>query len=621
MKDLQKCERGAIMVTSIFMVLFLVAGLYMVIGLGRTLSMKEGMQDAADAAAYSSAIFNARGMNLIVFINLVMAALISVLIAIRVAQTFMIVIAGALGAMSVVSAGMASPAAAMVSAQAAQMGAYYNQLKPVIENILNGLHTAQEAVSVVVPYVAMTRGMLEAATHHEPADGAFAIPGSYALPVESDDYSRLCEEGAESLVDLAFIVFPEPVREFMGFVGDAAGGIAQATSQFLCGDGGGPSPVHTQKLNRQLPRHPEEDECQDNDTARCMEMRRFMDNAQPLGEHGECREDCEFDGPYEWMARRARLDCIPGPGRILENYVWQERTVVADFEFNGVSWVKSNLQKGELFLMGRDDSDTPKLENDSGEGPPCGFGGSIDEEWNTDSGFLGAAEPRTVCEEEPQGLPEVAEIGEQRTASYREVVRVFSCTQRTTQHIELASGDQAIGGSGSESRSPHKVEEDIDLGDEAFQIRAIAFGDKPDPGEAKKGVVLVDRSGGSVSDRWKAPPLVDGVDTKFLFDLAANAGRLSVAQAEFYFHADEGEKARDWMWRMKWTARLRHFHFPTEEEQQESEERNQGVESKVSQFGGIEPGATSEGACEAAGGDNCGSKVGAVSLLEGIVRH
>src|SRR5690606_8692715 len=128
---LVECDRGAVMVATIFMALFLVAVLYMVIGLGRTLTMKEGMQDAADAAAYSSAIFNARGMNLIVFINLLMAALVSVLIAIRVAQSVMTLAAGILTGMAFASMGGTGPLAAEATYQAIQLNNTYNNAKKV----------------------------------------------------------------------------------------------------------------------------------------------------------------------------------------------------------------------------------------------------------------------------------------------------------------------------------------------------------------------------------------------------------------------------------------------------------------------------------------------------------
>lgn len=615
---LSKCDRGAVMVATLFMALFLIALLYMVIGLGRTLVMKEGMQDAADAAAYSSAIFNARGMNLIVFINLVMAALISVLIAIRVAQSFLAFIAGVLVAMSLASLGGAAavtgPLATLATKQAMAMGKVYNSFKPVVETMLTALHNAQVATSVVVPFVSMTRGMVEAATHHEPAEGAFAIPGSFVLPVESDDYSRLCEEGAEYIVDLAFAAFPEPVQRLSGFVGEAAGGIANTTSAFLCGGGGGAAPTYSQTTQRVLPRHPDEADCEEEGSAVCLEMERYLSNAKPVGGSGDCRAECEYSGPYETMARRARVDCEPRIPYHQANYEWQERMVDAEFTFDGAAWRETSRSAG------------PPLHKTHPKDPPCGFGGTVnDGEWERDSGPSGATEPLPLCREKLPDLMIPGRVNDTKRLTYKEVVRIFSCSVPVTQTIELASSDQAMGGSGSESRSPHKLEKDVELGDEAFQIRAIAFGPKPDPGNAKQGVVLVNRGEGNWQKRWEqARPAGEGFAGEFV-QLASEVGRFTVAQAEFYFDTSAGEDSqverRDFMWEMKWTARLRHFHLPTAEEKQQTDERNQEASGRVSQFGGIEPGSSTAGACAAAGGDECESGVAAVSLLDEIVRH
>jgi hypothetical protein len=400
-------------------------------------------------------------------------------------------------------------------------------------------------------------------------------------------------------------------------IGDASGDIAEMTSKFLCGDGGGAAPVYNQTVDKELPRYPEEDECQEENSPECQELMRFMAKAEPREVSGACQEDCGYDGPYELMARRARIDCMPMPPLMHENYAWQERTVVADYEYNGVAWLETRRSPGPLFLKGEDGKKETKEDDD---GSPCGPGGSVnDSEWNLDSGFRGDDEPRPLCAEVPEELLQSAEQGAKKTVEFREVVRVFSCTVRDTRQIELASSDQAIGGSGSESRSPHKVEDDIELGAEPFQIRAVAFGSKPDPGAAKQGVALVHRGEGTWQDHWEAArPGGDELTENFI-DLASNVSRVSVAQAEFYF--DGAAEREDWMWEMKWTARLRHFHLPQPEEEEETDERNQGAASRVSRFGGIEPGAASASACEAAGGDACESSVQAISLLDRIVRH
>jgi hypothetical protein len=90
---------GAIMVLGLFMAFFLVGALYFIIGIGNTILFRERMQDAADAAAFSAAVMDARGMNLIALINIIMAAALAILVALRAIQLLCIAgiaIAGAL---------------------------------------------------------------------------------------------------------------------------------------------------------------------------------------------------------------------------------------------------------------------------------------------------------------------------------------------------------------------------------------------------------------------------------------------------------------------------------------------------------------------------------------------
>src|SRR5207244_1431493 len=74
-----------------FMAVFLTAALYYIVGIGDAIWQRERMQDAADAAAFSAAVLHARGMNLLVLINMVMAALLAVLVTLKLVETLVIV--------------------------------------------------------------------------------------------------------------------------------------------------------------------------------------------------------------------------------------------------------------------------------------------------------------------------------------------------------------------------------------------------------------------------------------------------------------------------------------------------------------------------------------------------
>jgi hypothetical protein len=133
------------------------------------------MQDAADASAFAAAVFMARGMNLIALINLLMALLLSILVAIRLTQTFFTIASAALYAVSWYF-GLSAPAATACKQVADQMGNAYDQAKDVIMPALEVMHEVQEGTSVVVPFLAVGTGMLEAAQHHpRPSNRAAAV--------------------------------------------------------------------------------------------------------------------------------------------------------------------------------------------------------------------------------------------------------------------------------------------------------------------------------------------------------------------------------------------------------------------------------------------------------------
>ena len=97
--SLREDKRGAILVIAVFMAVFLVGTLWYLVGVGDAAIYREKMTDGADATAFASAVYHARGMNIIAMLNLIMAAALAVLIAFKVAfllATTIAVIAGIL---------------------------------------------------------------------------------------------------------------------------------------------------------------------------------------------------------------------------------------------------------------------------------------------------------------------------------------------------------------------------------------------------------------------------------------------------------------------------------------------------------------------------------------------
>lgn len=86
-KSLAKDERGAVMIMGLAMILGLVAFLWYLLGIGETVAFRDHMQDAADGAAFSQSAVNALGMNLIVFINLVIMIMVVIYLVMSIVVT------------------------------------------------------------------------------------------------------------------------------------------------------------------------------------------------------------------------------------------------------------------------------------------------------------------------------------------------------------------------------------------------------------------------------------------------------------------------------------------------------------------------------------------------------
>src|SRR4051812_31696679 len=91
--SLRRDTRGAILVIAVFMAVFMVGCLWYLVGVGDAAIYREKMQDGSDAVAFASAVYHARGMNIIVVLNLIMEAALAVLIALKIAEVIAFAVA------------------------------------------------------------------------------------------------------------------------------------------------------------------------------------------------------------------------------------------------------------------------------------------------------------------------------------------------------------------------------------------------------------------------------------------------------------------------------------------------------------------------------------------------
>jgi hypothetical protein len=91
-RRLAQDESGGLLLIGIMMGALMVCALWYMASVGDAILWREQAQDAADAAAYENAVWNARGMNLLVMLNMLMALVMAVLVIWRALILFIAVV-------------------------------------------------------------------------------------------------------------------------------------------------------------------------------------------------------------------------------------------------------------------------------------------------------------------------------------------------------------------------------------------------------------------------------------------------------------------------------------------------------------------------------------------------
>ena len=251
-RDLARDQSGAIMVIGTFMAIFLTAALFFILGTGEAIVYRERVQDAADAVAFSSAGIHARGMNIIVILNMIMAAILAVLVALK-----MLVVMAAVVTAAACVITLFFPPAATACAWGVnitdKINKAANAYEKVVKVALPILSYTQKAVAITTPYVALAKSPGVADKYGPLVTGGITVSPSMVpcvptggsgfcgkdaklgLPVEEDDFSNLCKKATEYVVDLAFFWMPGGVRSAVKLF---TGAVTSTFPGFFCGGGG-----------------------------------------------------------------------------------------------------------------------------------------------------------------------------------------------------------------------------------------------------------------------------------------------------------------------------------------------------------------------------------------------
>jgi len=236
-------ERGAVMVMGIFMCSCLVGALWYLAGIGDAILYRERMQEAADAVAFSDAALHARGMNLLVLVNLIMATILGVRVALRTAKIITL-IAATVFAVAGIFAPALLAAAAPAAAAAEALETAGNAVDPAIDVALQALNTVEDVIAKTTPAAANLAATASVGAKYAPlvvksAAVELGEPDTdRSLPVERHGPDVLCGQAGRALPALAEWMLSKvglPGGEALTWVGDLMKALAKADQDYFCG--------------------------------------------------------------------------------------------------------------------------------------------------------------------------------------------------------------------------------------------------------------------------------------------------------------------------------------------------------------------------------------------------
>jgi hypothetical protein len=306
MKRLARDDSGAIVVFGVFFAVLVLGMLYYFIGIGSTLYYRERLQDAADASAFASAVVHARGMNTIALINMIMAAILSVLVTLRLIEALIIIAEVILYALSWLGGATAAVASALEVLRQ-EVDEIAEEAEPIIQNVLKVLHVAGNVIKVITPVGANLTVLNKVANQYKPeVELGLAIPPRFTLPVQDDKYEYLCEKAGKMAATLVMLplspILPSWVEDG---VADAVGKLTSAGSGWFCGDQNSSPPSYDVKpQQRNYPRSQAYDDClnrdkKDQDSIQnCKDAEKFEAMAAP-NDDGDCQPTGDVCPPQQ----------------------------------------------------------------------------------------------------------------------------------------------------------------------------------------------------------------------------------------------------------------------------------------------------------------------------------
>lgn len=185
------------MVIGVFMAMLVTGFLYYIVGVGNTIIFRERMQDAADAVAFSGAVMHARGMNLVALINIVLAILTAIWMAMKIVQYAIY------AAIIVCGLGACIPLVPALEAADRFVDSAINAYtQAVLQPALSLGHSAEAAIRELYPQLAAGRALVQTLSgdFRPPVSGGTLMPlPARALPIHPVSVQRICDHAASML--------------------------------------------------------------------------------------------------------------------------------------------------------------------------------------------------------------------------------------------------------------------------------------------------------------------------------------------------------------------------------------------------------------------------------------
>lgn len=242
--------RGSMMLMSLFMSLFAIGALYFVLGVGDAVIYRRIMQDAADAGAHAASVMSAKGMNLHVLLNIVMAVTAGILLVIRSVEVLLEIVLAVLQALAatVVFAPKAVPLIGVLAPVESTVERVGDAVEQFVRVAHDALDVAHRTVQRGYPLLAQARAVDAMAfqpAYDPPVMAGFVVPmlgpqlpgGGRGLPVEEDDIEVPCDRVSDGMASRLSNVRSRAPKWLLRFLGGLVGKALRLGKRRTCKEG------------------------------------------------------------------------------------------------------------------------------------------------------------------------------------------------------------------------------------------------------------------------------------------------------------------------------------------------------------------------------------------------